>query len=117
MPARAMRTVLFAISLLAGQATLVDQSLANEVGNPHVTSPGPSFNQAVKIHLRNGEIISFTADWNFGLGVFVMDYERFLSNGVKQPNFRYQMQDKDRKTNAHVNLKFEEIAALHLQKM
>lgn len=98
---------------------------AGEVKSFHYDSPinsdtlsnGPSFNQAVKIYLKNGEIISFNADWNFGLSSFVIDYEHFLGSNVKQTKFRYQMQDRDKKTNAHINLKFEDILALHLQKI
>ncbi|WP_395732678.1 hypothetical protein [Prosthecobacter sp.] len=77
---------------------------------------GPSFDQAVKIYLANGQTIEFVADWNFGLGEFVMDYEAFMSSGTPQKQSRYQMQDTTQKKNNHINLKFASIVALYLAK-
>jgi hypothetical protein len=87
------------------------------VSNPsNFEAAAPSFDQAVTIYLANGQTIQFVADWNFGLGAFVTDYEAFLSSGTPQKQTRYQMQDTTQKKNNHINLKFASIVALYLAK-
>jgi hypothetical protein len=77
---------------------------------------GPSYDQVVTIYLANGQIIQFSADYNFGLGEFVADYEAYIAHGTKQPNHRYQMQDTTQKKNNHINVQFKDIICLYLAK-
>ena len=87
------------------------------IQNPNSRNdPFPSYDQIVKIYLTNGELIELIADWNFGLGTFVFEYEAFMRDGTPQSSMRYQMQDTKKTKNQHLNLKFDAILALHLSK-
>ncbi len=78
-------------------------------------TPTPSFDQVLKIYLVSGQVIESFADWNFGLGQFVLDYELFMG-GAPQKQTRSQMLDTAKARNTHLNLKFSQIVSICLTK-
>lgn len=78
----------------------------------------PHINHDVKICLVNGQSITFIAAWHKGLSQLMFDYEQYLkSNNPSQGTFSYQMQDSEGTTNAHINLSFKSVIAMHCQKI